>query len=157
MGMTICGKPQAAQGTVRFAGEDITHLATDTIIRRGISHAPEGRRIFPRMTVLENLQMGAIVADRRYFAEDLERVLSLFPILKSRQEQRGGKVEREMRSVHDLASVSGQRTIQCDACHAADLAGGVEDARCDAGLATANAAQHRRCHGRNNESNPTSQ
>jgi branched-chain amino acid transport system ATP-binding protein len=88
--MTICGKPRAAQGSVRFAGEETTHLATDTIIRRGISHAPEGRRIFPRMTVLENLQMGAIVADPRYFAEDLERVLTLFPILKTRQEQRGG-------------------------------------------------------------------
>jgi branched-chain amino acid transport system ATP-binding protein len=88
--MTICGKPQAAQGSIRFAGEDITHLATDTIIRRGISHAPEGRRIFPRMTVRENLQMGAIVAEPRYFADDLERVLALFPILKSRQEQRGG-------------------------------------------------------------------
>ena len=88
--MTICGKPQAAQGVIRFAGEDITHLATDTIIRRGISHAPEGRRIFPRMTVRENLQMGAIVAEPRYFAEDLERVLALFPILKTRQEQRGG-------------------------------------------------------------------
>ena len=88
--MTICGKPQAAQGSIRFAGEEITHLATDAIIRRGISHAPEGRRIFSRMTVLENLQMGAIVADPRYFAEDLERVLTLFPILKSRQEQRGG-------------------------------------------------------------------
>jgi branched-chain amino acid transport system ATP-binding protein len=88
--MTICGKPQAVQGSICFAGEDITHLATDTIIRRGISHAPEGRRIFPRMTVLENLQMGAIVAKPGYFAEDLERVLALFPILKSRQEQRGG-------------------------------------------------------------------
>lgn len=88
--MTICGKPQASRGSIRFGGEDITHLATDTIIRRGISHAPEGRRIFPRMTVLENLQMGAIVADRRYFTEDLERVLTLFPILKTRQEQRGG-------------------------------------------------------------------
>jgi branched-chain amino acid transport system ATP-binding protein len=88
--MTICGKPQAAKGSIRFGGEDITHLATDTIIRRGISHAPEGRRIFPRMTVLENLQMGAVVADPRYFAEDLERVLTLFPILKTRKEQRGG-------------------------------------------------------------------
>jgi branched-chain amino acid transport system ATP-binding protein len=88
--MTICGKPQAAQGSIRFADEDITHLATDSIIRRGISHAPEGRRIFPRMTVIENLQMGAIVADPRYFAEDLERVLTLFPILKTRKEQRGG-------------------------------------------------------------------
>ena len=88
--MTICGKPQAAQGSIRFSGEDITHLATDTIIRRGISHAPEGRRIFPRMTVRENLQMGAIVAEPGYFADELERVLALFPILKTRQEQRGG-------------------------------------------------------------------
>ncbi|HEY1504007.1 MAG TPA: ABC transporter ATP-binding protein [Stellaceae bacterium] len=88
--MTICGKPQAAHGSIRFDGEDITHQGTDAIIRRGISHAPEGRRIFPRMTVLENLQMGAIVAEPRYFAEDLTRVLTLFPILKSRQEQRGG-------------------------------------------------------------------
>ncbi len=89
--MTICGQPQAAQGSIRFADE--RHHAScrpTTIIRRGISHAPEGRRIFPRMTVLENLQMGAIVADPRYFAEDLERVLTLFPILKTRQEQRGG-------------------------------------------------------------------
>ena len=88
--MTICGKPQAAKGSIRFGGEEITHLPTDAIIRRGISHAPEGRRIFPRMTVLENLQMGAVVADQRYFAEDLERVLTLFPILRARQDQRGG-------------------------------------------------------------------
>ena len=88
--MTICGKPQATQGAIHFAGEDITHLATDAIIRRGISHAPEGRHIFARMTVLENLQMGAVVAEPRYFAEDLERVLTLFPVLKARQEQRGG-------------------------------------------------------------------
>jgi len=88
--MTICGKPQAAKGSIRFGGEEITHLSTDAIIRRGISHAPEGRRIFPRMTVLENLQMGAVVADPRYFAEDLERALTLFPILRERQEQRGG-------------------------------------------------------------------
>ncbi len=88
--MTICGKPQAAKGSIHFGGEEITHLATDIIIRRGISHAPEGRRIFPRMTVLENLQMGAVVADPRYFAEDLDRVLTLFPILRARQDQRGG-------------------------------------------------------------------
>jgi len=88
--MTICGKPQAAQGSVTFAGTDITHLATYEIMRRGISHAPEGRRIFPRMTVLENLQMGAIVADPRHFAADLDRVLTLFPILRKRQTQRGG-------------------------------------------------------------------
>ena len=88
--MTICGKPQAARGHVTFAGDEITRLPTYEIMRRGISHAPEGRRIFPRMTVIENLQMGAIVADREYFAGDLERVLTLFPILKSRRDQRGG-------------------------------------------------------------------
>jgi branched-chain amino acid transport system ATP-binding protein len=88
--MTICGKPQAAQGSVTFAGEAITHLPTYEIMRRGISHAPEGRHIFPRMTVLENLQMGAIVADPKHFAGDLERVLALFPILHERREQRGG-------------------------------------------------------------------
>jgi branched-chain amino acid transport system ATP-binding protein len=88
--MTICGKPQAEKGAVIFEGETITKLPTYEIMRRGISHAPEGRRIFPRMTVLENLQMGAIVADPKHFADDLDRVLTLFPILKARQAQRGG-------------------------------------------------------------------
>jgi branched-chain amino acid transport system ATP-binding protein len=100
--MTICGKPQAARGSIQFAGEEITRLPTDAIIRRGISHAPEGRRIFPRMTVLENLQMGAVVAPPEYFAADLERVLALFPILKSRQTQRGGTLsggEQQMLSI----------------------------------------------------------
>ncbi len=88
--MTICGRPQASHGRIEFEGEDITHLPTYEIMRRGISHAPEGRRIFPRMTVLENLQMGAIVADPAHFAADLDRVLTLFPILRQRQGQRGG-------------------------------------------------------------------
>jgi branched-chain amino acid transport system ATP-binding protein len=88
--MTICGRPQATRGKIVFEGEDITHLPTYEIMRRGISHAPEGRHIFPRMTVLENLQIGAVVADPQYFAADLARVLTLFPILKSRQDQRGG-------------------------------------------------------------------
>ncbi|HLI22734.1 MAG TPA: ABC transporter ATP-binding protein [Stellaceae bacterium] len=88
--MTICGKPQAAQGTIAFAGEPITHLPTYEIMRRGISHAPEGRHIFPRMTVLENLQIGAVVADPQYFAADLERAFALFPILRERRDQRGG-------------------------------------------------------------------
>lgn len=88
--MTICGRPQAAKGRVVFDGTDITHLPTASIMRRGISHAPEGRRIFPRMTVLENLLLGATVADPAHFASDLERVLTLFPILKQRRAQRGG-------------------------------------------------------------------
>ena len=88
--MTICGRPQAAQGRVLFDGTDITQLPTHRIMRRGIAHAPEGRRIFPRMTVLENLQMGATVAEPQGFAEDLRRVFALFPVLERRQRQRGG-------------------------------------------------------------------
>ncbi len=88
--MTVCGKPQAQSGSIRFLGEEITRLPTDAIVRRGIAQAPEGRRIFPRMTVFENLQLGALVADKQYFSADLERVYGLFPRLKERAEQRGG-------------------------------------------------------------------
>ena len=88
--MTICGRPQAAEGAITFEGKDITRLPTYEIMRRGISHAPEGRRIFPRMTVLENLQIGATVADSAHFASDLERVFALFPLLRQRSTQRGG-------------------------------------------------------------------
>jgi branched-chain amino acid transport system ATP-binding protein len=88
--MTICGVLQARYGTVRLAGRDITRLRTFNIVRLGVAQAPEGRRIFPRMTVLENLQMGASTGDDAHFAEDLERVLTLFPILRTRQTQRGG-------------------------------------------------------------------
>jgi branched-chain amino acid transport system ATP-binding protein len=88
--MTICGNPRASSGTVEFDGVDITKLLTHQIIRRGIAQSPEGRRIFPFMTVLENLQMGAEITDPAYFEEDLERVFTLYPILKERQHQRGG-------------------------------------------------------------------
>src|SRR5262249_24603268 len=87
---TICGKPNAAAGKVVFDGQDITQLATNEIVRLGIALAPEGRRIFGRMTVFENLQLGALVADEKYFDADLERVYTLFPILKERLNQRGG-------------------------------------------------------------------
>jgi branched-chain amino acid transport system ATP-binding protein len=88
--MTICGRPRAARGRITLAGEDVTHLPTYEIMRRGIAHAPEGRRIFPRMTVLENLQIGATVTDSAHFADDLRRVFALFPVLERRQGQRGG-------------------------------------------------------------------
>jgi len=88
--MTICGNPRAASGSIVFDGTAITHSPTFEIIRRGIAQAPEGRRIFPRMTVLENLQMGATTADPRYFEEDLDKVFTLFPRLKERRIQRGG-------------------------------------------------------------------
>ena len=88
--MTVCGEPRARAGSIVFRGRDITRLPTYEIIRLGIAHAPEGRRIFPRMTVLENLQMGAIVADPARFGSNLERIYGLFPILKERAAQRGG-------------------------------------------------------------------
>jgi len=88
--MTICGNPRAAEGRIEFDGTDITRLPTDAIVHRGIAQSPEGRRIFPRMTVMENLQMGATVADPAHFDEDLAQVFELFPILSERREQRGG-------------------------------------------------------------------
>jgi branched-chain amino acid transport system ATP-binding protein len=88
--MTICGNPRAARGRIVFDGTPITDLPTHEIIRMGLSQAPEGRRIFPHMTVLENLQMGATIVDPKYLADDLERVYGLFPRLKERHEQRGG-------------------------------------------------------------------
>ncbi|MFQ5773909.1 MAG: ABC transporter ATP-binding protein [Kiloniellaceae bacterium] len=88
--MSICANPRAARGRILFEGRDITGLQTYEIVRMGIAQAPEGRRIFHRMTLLENLQMGAVTTDPSYFEEDLERVFELFPILRARQHQRGG-------------------------------------------------------------------
>jgi branched-chain amino acid transport system ATP-binding protein len=88
--MTVCGNPRARDGTITFDGRDITHLPTHEIARLKLAQSPEGRRIFPRMTVLENLQMGAIVAELAQFASDLDRVLKLFPRLQQRLTQRGG-------------------------------------------------------------------
>jgi branched-chain amino acid transport system ATP-binding protein len=88
--MTICGRPRAAGGHVLFEGRDITRLQTFEIVRLGIAQVPEGRRIFPRMTALENLQMGATARDPANFEQDLAHAFDLFPILKQRQSQRGG-------------------------------------------------------------------
>ncbi len=88
--MTICGNPRARSGSITFDGEDITGLATHEIIRRGVAQVPEGRRIFPRMSVFENLQMGATLADAAHFQHDLERVFAMFPRLAERRDQRGG-------------------------------------------------------------------
>ena len=88
--MTICGNPRAREGSIRFAGRDISRLATHEIAALKIAQAPEGRRIFLRMTVLENLQLGAALAERSHFNSDLERVCALFPRLQERLDQRGG-------------------------------------------------------------------
>ena len=88
--MTICGTPQARDGHIIFDGQDITRLPTHEIVRARIAQSPEGRRIFPRMTVFENLQLGAEVSDFEHFDEDLKKIFHLFPILERRREQRGG-------------------------------------------------------------------
>ena len=88
--MTIFGKPQAREGQILFDGRDITTMPTHEIARLKIAQSPEGRRIFPRMTVMENLQMGASVDQERHFTEDLPKIFALFPRLKERIDQRGG-------------------------------------------------------------------
>jgi branched-chain amino acid transport system ATP-binding protein len=100
--MTIFGNPRARKGHIVYLGRDITQMATHEIARLNIAQAPEGRRIFSRMTVLENLQMGAQIAEPGHFAEDLERVCTLFPRLKERINQRGGTLsggEQQMLSI----------------------------------------------------------
>ncbi len=90
--MTVCGNPRARAGSIKFDGRDITRMPTHEIMHLGLAQSPEGRRIFPRMTVLENLQMGSLLnADReRTLTQDLERAYTLFPRLGERATQRGG-------------------------------------------------------------------
>jgi branched-chain amino acid transport system ATP-binding protein len=88
--MTIFGDPRAAEGSIVFDGRDITQLSSHEIAMLRIAQSPEGRRIFSRMTVLENLQMGATISDPGHFQEDIERVCTLFPLLQRRMGQRGG-------------------------------------------------------------------
>ncbi len=87
---TICGVPRPHGGRVLFDGIDITGLPPHRIARLGIAHAPEGRRIMPRMTVTENLRLGALFADPAHYSHDLDHVLTLFPRLAERRDQRGG-------------------------------------------------------------------
>jgi branched-chain amino acid transport system ATP-binding protein len=88
--MTICGRPKPSAGEITFDGQRLNELETHEIVGRGIAQAPEGRRIFPSMSVLENLQMGAVPTNDAYFEEDVGRVFTLFPRLQERQHQRGG-------------------------------------------------------------------
>jgi len=88
--LPFCGAPRARRGRITFDGHDITELPTHMIARLSIAQSPEGRRIFPRMTVFENLQMGASINNFAHFDDDLQRVFALFPRLKERAPQRGG-------------------------------------------------------------------
>ena len=87
---SISGLTPASAGTITFAGEEITHVPASEIVGRGIALAPEGRHIFPRMTALENLELGAHHRRGPGIAEDFNRVYELFPLLKERQQQKAG-------------------------------------------------------------------
>jgi branched-chain amino acid transport system ATP-binding protein len=87
---TISGLLHPREGTVVFDGEDISNTPAHELVRKGIGHAPEGRRIFSRLTVLENLQMGGFTRSSAERREDEERVVTLFPRLKERLTQKGG-------------------------------------------------------------------
>ncbi len=88
---TVIGTVHPLRGTIVFNGQRIDRLSTDKIVRLGIAQSPEGRRIFPRMTVMENLELGAFARrDRENIAQDLERVFMLFPRLRERLTQKGG-------------------------------------------------------------------
>jgi len=99
----ISGLLRPASGAIRFAGRDISKLAANDIVRAGISHSPEGRRVFPRMTVRENLDLGAYTrSSKAEIAEDTERVLRIFPRLRERYEQKAGTMsggEQQMMAI----------------------------------------------------------
>jgi branched-chain amino acid transport system ATP-binding protein len=99
----ISGLVRAASGTIRFGGREIGKLSPSAIVRAGIGHAPEGRRVFPRMTVRENLELGAYTRrSRAEIASDFEQVLTVFPRLRERYEQKAGTMsggEQQMLSM----------------------------------------------------------
>ena len=116
--MTVFGRPRARAGSIEFDGRDITQMATHEIARLRIAQSPEGRRIFPRMSVAENLQMGADAtegtpAER---SDSLDKVMTLFPRLKERFDQRGGTLsggEQQMLAI-GRALMSRPRLLMLD-------------------------------------------
>ena len=88
--MTVCGTPRATSGSVQFEGEEITNLPSHHIMRKGIAISPEGRRIFPALTVMENLQMGGFFHTKDDIASGMEHAFHLFPRLRERATQRAG-------------------------------------------------------------------
>jgi branched-chain amino acid transport system ATP-binding protein len=87
---SISGLTPPRTGTIHFRGRDISVTPAQDIVRLGISHAPEGRHVFPRMTVIDNLMLGAFLRRDAGVRDDLERVFSLFPRLEERRKQKGG-------------------------------------------------------------------
>lgn len=99
---TLAGLVKAASGTVTYEGADISNAAASVIVKRGITLAPEGRQVFPRMTVQGNLEMGAYIRSRADMLETLEQNFDLFPVLKERRKQLAGTLsggEQQMLAV----------------------------------------------------------
>ncbi|WP_425107276.1 ABC transporter ATP-binding protein [Ancylobacter sp.] len=114
--MTIFGQPRPREGSILFEGRDITKVPTHEIAHLKIAQSPEGRRIFPRMSVFENLQMGAALDGFAHFDADLEKVFTLFPRLKERINQRGGTLsggEQQMLAI-GRALMSRPRLLMLD-------------------------------------------
>ena len=88
--MTLCGSPQAQSGSIRYLGEELVGLTSAQIMRKSIAVVPEGRRVFARLTVEENLAMGGFFTEKHEYQEQMDKVLHLFPRLKERFNQRGG-------------------------------------------------------------------
>jgi branched-chain amino acid transport system ATP-binding protein len=113
---TVCGLLHPRQGTVTFDGKDVSRTAAHDLVRAGIGHAPEGRRIFSRLTVLENLQMGGFTRNQAEINEDVERVMTLFPRLRERTYQQGGTLsggEQQMLAI-GRAMMSRPRVLLLD-------------------------------------------
>jgi branched-chain amino acid transport system ATP-binding protein len=113
---TISGLLHPRKGTVTFEGENISKTAAHNLVRKGVGHAPEGRRIFGRMSVLENLQMGAFTRDQTTIGPDIDRVMGLFPRLRERTHQLGGTLsggEQQMLAIA-RALMCGPRLLLLD-------------------------------------------
>jgi branched-chain amino acid transport system ATP-binding protein len=113
---SIFGAPRISSGQILLRGQDISRVPSHKVSQLGIALSPEGRRIFPRMTVMENLKLGATFADPRHWGVDLERIFALFPILQQRQEQRAGTLsggEQQMLAI-GRALVSRPRLLMLD-------------------------------------------
>ncbi|ANG64316.1 ABC transporter ATP-binding protein [Marinobacterium aestuarii] len=114
--MTICGDPQATSGEILFDGQPISGMPTAQIMRQGLAIVPEGRRVFARLTVQENLHMGAYFRTKAEYEETLEEVLLLFPRLRERITQRAGTMsggEQQMLAI-GRAMMSKPRMILLD-------------------------------------------
>ncbi len=88
--MTVCGSPRATAGSILFEGQEITNLPTHLIMRNGIALSPEGRRVFPDLSVSENLKMGGFFLSKKDIQEGEDHIYTLFPRLKERMNQRAG-------------------------------------------------------------------